>query len=194
MAEVLLAAGAAVDAADYSGTTPLHVAADKGCGPVVQRLLAAGASAEAQAGPDNWTPLHYAASKGAVGSIGLLVGAGANLRAVTSDGSRPLHLAAGPECLEAARLLIRLGASPSLKNQAGVSAIKSAAAGDASALCLLRAEAAAQRRCAACGGAEGRLLRCARCQAIVYCSPACQRQHWPQHKLRCKPLAQAPAP
>ena len=186
--------GAAVDAADYSGTTPLHVAADKGCGPVVQRLLAAGASAEAQAGPDNWTPLHYAASKGAVGPIGLLVGAGADLRAVTSDGSRPQHLAAGPECLEAARLLIRLGASPSLKNQAGVSAIKSAAAGDASALCLLRAEAAAQRRCAACGGAEGRLLRCARCQAIVYCSPACQRQHWPQHKLRCKPLAQAPAP
>jgi hypothetical protein len=128
-----------------------------------------------------------------VGPIGLLVGAGANLRAVTNDGKCPLHLAAGPECLEAARLLIRLGASPSLKNQAGVSAIKSAAAGDATALSLLLAEAAAQRHCTACGGTEGRLHRCARCQAVVYCSPVCQRQHWPQHKLRCKPLAEPPA-
>jgi ankyrin repeat protein len=192
--EVLLAAGAAVDAANSSGITPLHFAAEKGCGRVVQRLLAAGANTEAQSGAGNWTPLHFAASKGAIGPIGLLVGGGADLRAVTSNGRCPLHLAAGPECLDAARLLLRLGASPSLKNQAGVSAIKSAAAGDASALSLLRAEAAGQRRCAACGGTEVRLQRCARCQAIVYCSPACQRQHWPQHKQRCKRLTQLPAP
>jgi hypothetical protein len=161
---------------------------------VVQRLLVAGASTEALSGEDKTTPLHYAARAGAVGPIGLLVGAGADLHAMDADGNRPLHLAAGPKCLEAARLLIRLGASPSLKNQAGVSAIRSAAAGDASALSLLRAEAAAQRRCAACGGTEGRLQRCARCQMVCYCSAACQRQHCPQHKLRCKSLAQPPAP
>jgi hypothetical protein len=143
---------------------------------------------EAQAGPGNWTPLHYAASRGAVGPIGLLVGAGANLHAVTSDGSRPLHLAAGPACLEAARLLIRLGASPSLETLDGVTALKAAAAGSRSAKRTLRAEAAAQRRCAACGAEEGRLKRCARCQAVVDCSQACQRQHWPQHKPQCRRL------
>ena len=130
---------------------------------MVQRLLAAGVETEADAGECSWMPRHFAAKHGAVGPIGLLVGAGADLHAMDADGNRLLHLAAGPKRLEAARLLIRLGASPSLRNQAGVSAIKSAAAGDASALCLLRAEAAAQRRCAACGGTEGRLHRCARC-------------------------------
>jgi ankyrin repeat protein len=195
VAEVLLAAGAAVDAADSSGTNPLHIAAEKSYGRMVQRLLAAGAEMEAWVGPGKWTPLlHYAASKGAVGPIGLLVGAGTDLHAVAADGSRPLHLAAGPACLEAVRLLIRLGASPSLKNQAGVSAIKSSAAGDASALSLLRSEAAAQRRCATCGGTEGRLQRCARCQIVLYRSTACQRQHWPHHKQRCQPLAQPPGP
>jgi hypothetical protein len=142
-----------------------------------------------------WQPdaVHSAAREGAVGPIGLLVAAGADLHAMDADGNRPLHLAAGPACLEAARLLIRLGASPSLKNQVGVSAIKSAAAGDAGALSLLRAEAVAQRRCAACSGTERRLQRCARCHAVVYCSPACQRQHWAEHKLRCKRLAESPA-
>jgi ankyrin repeat protein len=96
---MLLAAGAAADAPDDSGATPLHYATEKGCGRVVQRLLAAGASTSAQSGADKWTPLHHAARGGAVGPIGLLVGAGADLHAVTSDGNRPLHLAAGPECL-----------------------------------------------------------------------------------------------
>ena len=197
VAEVLLAAGAAVDAADDDGHTPLHFAAGYGNGRIVQHLLAAGAEKEAQTVYGNWTPLHYAAREGAVGPVGLLAGAGADLHAVASDGSRPLHLAAGPACLEAARLLLRLGASPSLKDSRGVSALKAAAAGSASAASALRAETAAQRRCAACGSEEGRLQRCARCQAAVYYSPTCQRQHWPQHKQhkqRCKPLAQPPAP
>jgi ankyrin repeat protein len=155
---------------------------------VVQRLLAADADKEAQLAHGNWTPLHYAAHEGKPGVIGLLVGAGADLHALTTDGSRPLHLAAGPECLEAARLLVRLGASTRLKNEAGVSALEAAAAGSRSAQSALRAEAAAQRRCAACGSEEGRLKRCARCQAAVYCSPACQSQHWPEHKQRCKRL------
>jgi hypothetical protein len=29
--------------------------------------------------------------------------------------------------------------------------------------------------------------RCSRCKDAVYCSVACQRQAWPQHKLACQP-------
>jgi len=40
--------------------------------------------------------------------------------------------------------------------------------------------------CAECNKESNDLKRCARCKSIVYCSPACQRSNWPQHKLSCK--------
>ena len=45
-----------------------------------------------------------------------------------------------------------------------------------------------KRRCAACGIEERKLRRCARCRTVSYCSVDCQRQHWPEHKQRCKQL------
>ena len=30
------------------------------------------------------------------------------------------------------------------------------------------------------------MLCCDRCRAIVYCSPECQKAHWPLHKLYCE--------
>ena len=31
-----------------------------------------------------------------------------------------------------------------------------------------------------------KLLTCARCQSVRYCSAACQKVMWPNHKLKCK--------
>ncbi|KAK7241093.1 hypothetical protein SO694_00053160 [Aureococcus anophagefferens] len=39
--------------------------------------------------------------------------------------------------------------------------------------------------CAACGIA-GASLRCGRCKGVKYCTPFCQKRHWPAHKRRCK--------
>mmetsp|Transcript_2814 Transcript_2814/g.5938 ORF Transcript_2814/g.5938 Transcript_2814/m.5938 type:complete len:342 (-) Transcript_2814:149-1174(-) len=42
---------------------------------------------------------------------------------------------------------------------------------------------------------EKKFMRCTRCKASVYCSAACQRQHWPTHKPVCKaPGATPPEP
>lgn len=42
--------------------------------------------------------------------------------------------------------------------------------------------------CHGCGKQAAGLLRCARCRGAAYCSKACQRAHWPQHKREgCTP-------
>ncbi len=49
------------------------------------------------------------------------------------------------------------------------------------------------RACAACGSAREGLLRCKRCSSAFYCGSECQRRHWPEHKLQCRPAGQDPA-
>ena len=61
--ELLLEAGADVDADIDDGRTALHLAAEKGYASVVERLLAAGADPNVQDGNGN-TPLHLAAGRG----------------------------------------------------------------------------------------------------------------------------------
>ncbi|KDQ29743.1 hypothetical protein PLEOSDRAFT_1040377 [Pleurotus ostreatus PC15] len=42
-------------------------------------------------------------------------------------------------------------------------------------------------QCAACGGpGKPKLLRCARCKKVSYCSAACQKAAWKRHKVNCK--------
>ncbi|RHZ02499.1 hypothetical protein DYB35_000048 [Aphanomyces astaci] len=38
--------------------------------------------------------------------------------------------------------------------------------------------------CGSCG-AQGKWKKCARCNAMAYCSQACQKRHWPVHKTSC---------
>mgnify|MGYP001810821497 CR=1 FL=1 len=43
--------------------------------------------------------------------------------------------------------------------------------------------------CAACSRQVAVVKRCTACRTAAYCSTACQRSHWPQHKAECRRLA-----
>ena len=44
-----------------------------------------------------------------------------------------------------------------------------------------------QGACCGCGELQDEKMKlCARCRRAPYCSQACQRSHWPEHKLECK--------
>ena len=47
-----------------------------------------------------------------------------------------------------------------------------------------------RRSCAACGRrrapGDPKFRKCTRCSSVVYCDDACQKSHWPNHKLYCR--------
>ena len=92
MVQVLIAAGAKVDARDRDGWTPLHVAAADGWPKPVEALIAAGANLEARSAHGE-TPLHFAAAGGNTQIVDMLLEAGADGGARTHNGETPFHLA-----------------------------------------------------------------------------------------------------
>ena len=74
--ELLLAAGADVDAESNIGETALHYAAAYGHADVVELLVSAGANVNAQ-DKDGWTALFWASFKGYVAVVELLLASGA---------------------------------------------------------------------------------------------------------------------
>jgi hypothetical protein len=48
------------------------------------------------------------------------------------------------------------------------------------------AGAGEERRCACPGCPNYASSMCDACKSVVYCSRACQKQHWPAHKAACK--------
>ena len=82
------------------------------------------------------------------------------------DGRCPLHIVCH---LDTALLLVRLGASLSLRDNNGRTALESAAGGSAAAEAALRQASISDRCCAGCGTGGERLKRCMRCRAVSYC-------------------------
>ena len=170
----LAAAGADVRAKDANGEEPLHSLVcncnANTAAALVTALVAAGADVRAKNNKGGFEPLHGAAAnpnaQAAAAVVAALVAAGADVNCSASDGSRPLHHASH---LDTALLLVRLGASLSLRDNAGRTTLEAAAGGNTAAQAALRQASISERRCAGCGAGGERLKRCIRCRAVSYC-------------------------
>lgn len=111
----LLEAGADVAAQTRIGAyTPLHLASEAGAGPVVERLLGAGASPDqSTVGVGGATPLHFAAAAGSLHAVEALLRHGASVDARDHAwGQTPLIFAASEGRVEVVRALLEAGADP----------------------------------------------------------------------------------
>ena len=160
-------------AKENEGYEPIHQAAfnpdAEAAAAAVAALIAAGVDVRAKASNGD-EPFHAVANndnaEAAAAAAAALVAAGADLNASLSDGRRPLHVA---RHLDTALLLVRLGASLSLRDNAGRTALETAARGCAETEAALRQASASERHCAGCGAGGERLKRCPRCRAASYC-------------------------
>ena len=114
MAELLLGSGAAVDAKNDAGDTPLHVAASRDAPEMAELLLGSGAAVDAQNDNGN-TPLHVARFF----TAGVLLGSGAAVDAKGNDGWTPLHYASVRNDSKTAELLLGSGAAVDAKDEYG---------------------------------------------------------------------------
>lgn len=117
--DVLLAAGARVDARNGFGDTALMMAALNGHLDIAKRLRARGASLEGS----GWTPLIYAATGGHEAMVTWLLAEGARIDAVSPNGTTALMMAVREQKRGTAELLLAKGANVSLANQDGATAL-----------------------------------------------------------------------
>ena len=111
-----------VEARNAKDESPLMMAALRGNLAAARTLIAR----DADINKTGWTPLHYAASSGADDApamVALLLEHSAYIDAASPNGTTPLMMAAQYGKIDVARLLLREGADPTLKNQQGLTAL-----------------------------------------------------------------------
>jgi ankyrin repeat protein len=111
LADLLIAAGANVAVTNREGVTPLQLAAINGSGPMLQKLLKAGADPNASLDQFGDTALMMAARTGKTDALHVLLETGAKVNvAETWGGTTPLMWAAAERHAAAVKVLIDAGA------------------------------------------------------------------------------------
>jgi ankyrin repeat protein len=140
--QILLRAGADVNAVDERGWPAILRAAYFGHGGIVRALLESGASPDLRETYEGATALHFAARQNHPETVRLLLDAGASPNAVLRNGWTPLMWAVERGSPEIVRMLIEAGADPNASTSTGVTARQWAKRrGDPQILALLGPEA-----------------------------------------------------
>ncbi|XP_077192772.1 B-cell lymphoma 3 protein [Paroedura picta] len=105
-----------LEARNFEGFTPLHVAVATSNPDMILTLLGHGADVDAVDIKSGRSPLLHAVENNNLEIVELLLQHGANVNAQSYGGNTALHAASGRGFLEALRLLVRNGADGSLKN------------------------------------------------------------------------------
>ena len=113
--------------ANTAGDTPMLYAAAWGHLPIMQCLLAHGASPTVTINTDDYTPLHAASFSGYLREVKWLLAQGASPMAVTDKGETPLYEAAATGQLSVMQLLLMHGVSPTALTDKGSTALHPAA-------------------------------------------------------------------
>jgi excisionase family DNA binding protein len=144
--EFLLAAGAAVNAKDSEGWTPLMWTTVKGYAEIARALLAAGADVHAK-NNKGWTALRLAVSLNDTELARSLIEAGADVNDRDQKGSTALMQAAGEKSVESLELLLDYGADANLIDEAGDTAMAMAARNGYAEIVQRLADAGAAGEC-----------------------------------------------
>ena len=204
---LLLKAGAPVNQANVTGTTPLMNAATNGNHEAVKLLLSAGADVNAQSGPPSaqvkngmidlarFTPLILASAYGPAAVVKTLLDAGANVNAKESRGMTALMYAAATDHgdIEIARLLMARGADLNVKSNAGETALDWANKMGPTPLAALLKKAGAPTAAgpARCGRGRGADRAAAGDRARRRAARTLVRHLFHQRRLRIVPRAEA---
>ena len=123
--ELLLAAGADMNAADVYGTSALMNAAANGYKECVLRLLHAGADVNAT-DTTGRTPLHFASQSLETDCAELLLQSGANVNSTCHSGFTALHYFGTSDSTRGVKMLLLAGAHVNKNNMAGHNALEHA--------------------------------------------------------------------
>ena len=120
MAELLVKAGADLEAHSHKGDTPLRTASVVAPPEVVSYLVAAGADVPARNPKTGFSVLHYLAwSEGREELAALMIAAGAEVNARNKNLRTPLHLAASNRVVPLTGLLLEKGGDPDAVDEDG---------------------------------------------------------------------------
>jgi ankyrin repeat protein len=122
----LLARGADPDSKTEDGVTPLMMAAGKGHSRIIDLLIRAGANTDAVAA-DGATPAGIAKERGHIFALNVLNYYSRGLGESEPAGSTPLLRASARKDLAQVEALLREGADPNIRNEAGDAALDIAA-------------------------------------------------------------------